>query len=364
MSNTSNTQFDSNGHFIDYNWHGERIVPVVSTDPFCLHYGFSSYSAKCRAQAIASNGLFKSEERVKNTEQKAQRVEHVKLIVSLYLAAYQESRPYRDAAADILAKTPYTGSAYFINLVEPKKNTRVKPKVKKPKSARRAKAGTQSTPHGQQGQQEAPEAPQDTTKQRIYKAFENLKAKVNGAQHEFYDNNGVAYKFVLRMVSKRMMDAGECAMDQHDVTNNILWELSRRNLDEIQDVHKYLCSAAKKQGGKAFLENLEDRKTHESVMVENEGEDGKIYMEDNPAMHGDVRYKHGGNPAFQESRPQFPRVLPEFIQGDNLKICQYIRENYTYERIAEILCMTVAAVKMRVAWMRKTIEEMQAAGEL
>lgn len=284
-----------------------------------------------------------------------------KLIVLLYMDALRTSRPNRDAEADSLAKTPWRGGAYYVNLVEPQKSTRVKPKVKKPKSTRRAKAGTQSTPTKQQEQQ----GPILPMKERLYKAFENLKAKVNGAEHEFYNgNNGVAYKFVLSKVSKRMLDAGECATTEQDITNNILWELSCRNLDEIKDIYKTLCSAAKKQGGKAFLENLEDRETHDPIMVENEGEDGETYMADNPAMHGDVRYKRNGNPVFQESRPQFPRVLPEFIKGDNLRICQLIREDHSYARIAEIMSTTVAAVKQRVAWMAKRIAEMKAAGEL
>ena len=94
---------------------------------------------------------------------------------------------------------------------------------------------------------------------------------------------------------------------------------------------------------------------HESILVEMEDEDGKTYMEDNPAMHGDVRYKHGGKIVFQESRPQFPRVLPEFIQGDNLRICQYYRENYSYAKIAQVMCMTLPAVKQRFVWMRNRI---------
>jgi hypothetical protein len=149
-----------------------------------------------------------------------------------------------------------------------------------------------------------------------------------------------------------MLDAGECAKDQHDVTNRILSELSRRNLDEIKDIYKFLCTAAKNQGGEAFTDNLEDRDTHEPLMVEVEDDDGKTYMQDNPAMHGDVRYKKGGKVCFQDSRPVFPRVLPEFIQGENLEICGYIREDKTYAEIAEIMSMTLPAVKQRVAWMR------------
>jgi hypothetical protein len=195
-------------------------------------------------------------------------------------------------------------------------------------------------------------------KERLYKAFENLRAKVAGADREFYGGDGVGYKFVLGLVSKHMLDAGECATDQHDVTNRILYELSQ-NIDKVRDIYKYLCSAAKKQGGEAFLDNLEDRKMHESIMVENEGEDGETYMEDNPAMHGDVRYKRGGKPSFQESIER-RRALPDWIQGDDLRMCQLYREGHSYARIAEIMSTTLPAVKQRFASMRQTNEEMKA----
>jgi hypothetical protein len=280
-----------------------------------------------------------------------------KLIVLLYLDALRTSQEDRDAEADRLARIPYGGGAYYTNLVAPIKSTKKKAKVKRAKSDRRAKTGTRTTPKEQQGQQ----GPILPMKERLYLAFENLKAKVAGSEREFY--GGVGYEFVLKIVSKRMLDAGECATTEQDITNHILWELSRRNLDEIKDVYKCLSSAAKKQGGKAFLDNLEDRETHEPVLVEREDEDGgDPYKEDNPAMHGDVRYRHGGKPVFQESRPHFPKVLPEFIQGDNLRICQYIREDYSYAKIAEVLCMSVAAVKQRVAWMKRQ-SEMRARGE-
>jgi len=181
-------------------------------------------------------------------------------------------------------------------------------------------------------------------KKRLEKAFANLKANVVGADREFYSSDvGVAYKFVLGRVSNQMYDAGECATDQRDVTNRILYDLSK-NIHGVRDIYKHLSSAAWKQGGKAFTKNNEDRDTHVPLMVDEENEDGETYMEDNPELLGNVRYKRGGKVVFQESRPQFPRVLPEFIQGDDLKVCQYRRDNYSYARIAGVLCTTVPAI--------------------
>jgi len=313
-------------------------------------------------------------------EKRAQRAEDTKLIVGLYLDDLRASRQDRLAEADRLAKTPWPGKAYYISNAPDDGSTSGLPKVKvkgkrgkKAKSARRAKSGSKTTPTEQQEHlgaipvDSAPIALSDvegTEKERIYKAFENLRAKVAGAQHEFYNGvDGVGYKFVLRLVSNHMFDAGECATTEHDITNEVLSDLSK-SIDKVRDIYKYLCSAAKKQGGKAFTENIADRKMHEPILVENEGEDGQTYMEDNPAMHGDVRYKKGGKVYFQESPPQFQRVLPPFIQGRDLEICNYKREGYSNAKIAEILSTTEAAIKQRFVWMRKTNEEMKAMGEV
>jgi hypothetical protein len=313
--------------------------PNFSHDQFIAeHTARHEAAAKITAVALAIT-----------PQDQARKVDETRRIVGLYLGALLASRPDRLAQADRLAKTPWPAVPYYVNLVAHEKSTGVKAKVKRAKTARRPKSGTSPTPTGQQGQEEAILP----TKERIYKAFANLIDKVEGAELEFYGD--VAYKFVLRLVSKRMSDAGECATDQHDVTNRILFELSRQKLDKIQDIYKYLCSAAKKQGSQAFKENIEDRKTHVPLLVDIEddvdGGGGETYKQDNPLIH------------LNELRPIFLRELPGFIEGDNLLICQYIRENKTYPEIAEITGMTLSAVKQRAAWMRNRIEEMRARGE-
>jgi DNA-directed RNA polymerase specialized sigma24 family protein len=108
--------------------------------------------------------------------------------------------------------------------------------------------------------------------------------------------------------------------------------------------HRAACSAYKK--------TKKINRKHVPLLVDKEDDDGKVYKEDNPMIH------------MRSFLVEHRRELPAFIQGVDLQICQYIRENYSYERIAEILSMTLAAVKMRIARMRKTIEEMRARGEL
>jgi DNA-directed RNA polymerase specialized sigma24 family protein len=43
----------------------------------------------------------------------------------------------------------------------------------------------------------------------------------------------------------------------------------------------------------------------------------------------------------------------------DLKICQYIREDFDYEKIGQVLGLTENAVKLRVFKMRTKIQEMK-----
>jgi DNA-directed RNA polymerase specialized sigma24 family protein len=56
---------------------------------------------------------------------------------------------------------------------------------------------------------------------------------------------------------------------------------------------------------------------------------------------------------------EYQRRLPEFIQGLDLKICEYIREGYDYEKVGQVLDLTETAVKLRVFKMRTKIQEMK-----
>jgi DNA-directed RNA polymerase specialized sigma24 family protein len=77
---------------------------------------------------------------------------------------------------------------------------------------------------------------------------------------------------------------------------------------------------------------------------------------ENPAVQGGIECKRNGKTVYVQPRIQTPRELPEFIQGTDLKICQYIREGYNYARIGEILSMTEKAVSRRVAKMRDGVK--------
>jgi RNA polymerase sigma factor (sigma-70 family) len=114
----------------------------------------------------------------------------------------------------------------------------------------------------------------------------------------------------------------------------------------------------------AIRGSIKQSKRHAPFYVQVEDEKGNSEEIEHPGIHGSIEFKRNGHPAYQEARIQFRRELPDFIQGVDLQICQYIREDYTYERIAQILGLTVNAVKKRIQKMFNRIQEMKAAGEL
>jgi RNA polymerase sigma factor (sigma-70 family) len=111
--------------------------------------------------------------------------------------------------------------------------------------------------------------------------------------------------------------------------------------------YKWAKRVIKNECTDGFNKGIKESKVRVPFLLENE--DGTVT--ENPDIYEN------------EFWVEMQRELPEFIQGDNLKICQYIREGFDYEKIALVLSMTEAAVKQRVAGMRKTIEEMRATGK-
>jgi len=94
-------------------------------------------------------------------------------------------------------------------------------------------------------------------------------------------------------------------------------------------------------------EKKKEATRYESLTVEHEDSDGTFYEVDNPAIYE-------GTP----SDDNYRRSLPSFIQGTDLRICQLIRQGQTYEDIADILEMSVAAITQRIKRMRERIQKL------
>jgi len=174
-------------------------------------------------------------------------------------------------------------------------------------------------------------------------------------------------KVAKAKTGKYLYSCDEVANDADDYAQKIaikVWEEIATFKGESKSFYPWLHKMCHRAACSAYKEIKKINKMHEPLLVDKEDDDGKVYLEDNPAMHGGVMFKRNGSVTFQQELQQFRRELPAFIQGIDLEICGYIREGHSYERIAEILSMTLAAVKMRIARMRKTIEEMRTRGEL
>jgi len=79
---------------------------------------------------------------------------------------------------------------------------------------------------------------------------------------------------------------------------------------------------------------------------------------ENPGMYG----RSDVGSSSKSHRVQNPRkyslVIPEFIQGVDLEICQWMREGYDYADIGRTLEITEKAVERRVANIRKKVKEL------
>jgi DNA-directed RNA polymerase specialized sigma24 family protein len=310
-------------------------------------------------------------------EERAAKADDARLIVGLYMDALRTSRPYRDAEAASLAKTPHRGGAYYFNLVAPEKSTRVGPKAKRAKSARRAKSGTQSTPTDQQGQQDAIlpdsalyaidqsidpslkgekrqiEIARKRNQVRIETAFRNLIEKKTGAEDAWYH-------FMLKFGSSRMnnclMDLGEASVTPDDLAQRFALKVHAAMPQLLKmpegEIYPYLITMRRNVSVDGFNEIKEETDSRVPLLVEKEDDEGESYLEDNPLIH------------LRNYPMEHRRQLPKFIKGRNLEICGYIREDYTYEKIARVLSMKVSAVKTRIWRMSKTIQEMKDRGEL
>jgi DNA-directed RNA polymerase specialized sigma24 family protein len=183
----------------------------------------------------------------------------------------------------------------------------------------------------------------------IVAAYKNLLEKKPYAEGELIK---VVTAFAKSKVSgdKGLWDLEEVSDTADDHAQRValsVWQqLPKFEGEPEQFYHwvNHICCTARK---KAFKKTLKYQKARVPVIVEMEGDDGDMYKEDNPLIRP------------QEYPDELRRVLPDFIQGIDLKICNYIREGYDYEKIARVLSMTVDAVTKRVERMFKRNAEMK-----
>jgi DNA-directed RNA polymerase specialized sigma24 family protein len=168
-------------------------------------------------------------------------------------------------------------------------------------------------------------------------------------------------KFALRWVSWQFKGCEQHGQTEDDITQIAMvkmWNALPTFKDSSEGFVPWFRTIIKNTLKDTKETSLKESMRHAPLFIVNEDGDEA----DNPGMYGTIQYRRNGKVAYQEPLPQHARPLPEFIQGLDLQICQYIREGYNYEKIARVLSTTEPAIEARVRKMRNKIEEMKAPG--
>jgi DNA-directed RNA polymerase specialized sigma24 family protein len=195
-------------------------------------------------------------------------------------------------------------------------------------------------------------------KERLEESYAGFKAG-NVTEDAFMTESR---KFALIRVRRKFRGVDQFGQTEEDITQEAMRGMWR-SLDKVNEekggyfiwFQRTIDNAVRDAKSGSMKEGMR----HAPFMLP--GKEGKEF--DNPAMYGSIKFKRGGNGkgsvvCYQNPLPPFQRELPAFIQGVDLKICQYIGEGYNYARIGEVLSMTEKAIKERVAKMRQKNREL------
>jgi len=171
-----------------------------------------------------------------------------------------------------------------------------------------------------------------------------------------FDFLTVTREFVLRRVSHKF-EGDKLGKTEQDVTQIAMIKMSDALDNFIGSSGEFFVwtrQIADNTVLDAKKEAMRDLMRHAPLYVTNE--DGVEGL--NPALHGGIKVRRNGKTVFQDPAPQVRKQLPDFIQGTDLKICEYLRyKGYSYGRIADELGLTVTAVTQRIRKMRQMIQE-------
>jgi DNA-directed RNA polymerase specialized sigma24 family protein len=184
-----------------------------------------------------------------------------------------------------------------------------------------------------------------------YKQYSELPEEVADDSVEEAKLFELVTKFAKGKIDNRFWDAEEVDKTSDDYAQQVaiyVWEHLSDFNGGSKSFYPWLHRICFTKGWDALNETNEYTDARVPLLVEMEGDDGGVDLMENPLIRP------------QERRPMFRKVLPPFIQGVDLQICNYIREGYGYKRIAKVMSLTVAAVTIRIAKMRAKIAAMKA----
>jgi len=203
-------------------------------------------------------------------------------------------------------------------------------------------------------------------KRNIEVAYNDYTNKIEGAEDTLFKE---IIKFAKREVSKKMFDVldDSSAVDEQAQEIAItIWQKLNASKDTPgafnggpEVFYAWLHRICYTRSIDALNEIATDAKKYVPLLVE--AEDGSGFSEDNPILHGKQTHKQNGKPVYgNNERATYRRALPDFIKGNDLKICEYIRySGYDYAKIASLIGLKESAVEIRVRRMRNKIEEMK-----
>lgn len=190
------------------------------------------------------------------------------------------------------------------------------------------------------------------TAANVETAYKKYLGREIGSQEELFEVVGrLAYWVCWRQmhttsqISQTIEDAAQ------DATLSV-WQSIGSFRGQPKQFYSWVKRICLNHGTDGFNKGVSE--SAKRIPLEMQNEEGDVM--ENPAINGGLEFKHNGKVEYRPSRPQARRELPEFIQGIDLDICNYIREGYNYAFIGEVMRMTEKAVELRIARMRKKIE--------
>lgn len=177
---------------------------------------------------------------------------------------------------------------------------------------------------------------------KIDKAFASYLAKEEGSE-------GVLFKAVTEFARGKMtsvlFDMDDLAEGAEDFAQDIVlivWSKLPSFKGDCSIFYSWLNRICYTHGADA--QSSSTKEVSKRVPLQIEGEDG--FIDDNPAL-------------YRDEPVQYMRKLPDFIQGHDLLICNYIRQGLDYEQIGSTMGLTETAVKERVRYMRTKVRKLQ-----
>jgi len=187
-------------------------------------------------------------------------------------------------------------------------------------------------------------------KAEIVAAYAAFVADPESKTDEFF---AMVTVFIKKKLASLHWDKSCADRTVDDLTQATLTELYQtlQNVD-VRDFHSYLNRICYRVGHRTIHESREFNAKFIPLFVDCENEDGTVDSDLNPEI-----FEQAGSVStvgvFELKRPlKRRRVFPEWIQGTDLKIVQYLREGFKYQKVADILGLTLSGVNHRIERMR------------